>query len=210
MEFGQFYADHKDSIKNYILSLTKGNTLFAEEVEIAVWDKAMNKFNSYEDNGKGYAWLSRIAFNSFIDTYRKRIKGRSGESVYTSSYDANPDFPFDQLLPASVMPENFEEEISVGKRITKLIAENLPSSQRRVIIFRSVNRKRSFKEIAEIEGLSINTVIGNMRYARINILKNISDYLSPEEMSAVVYGSPKIKSMIEKRGPNFKKQIFKT
>ena len=128
------------------------------------------KKDSYNHEGKLLSWILRISHNQVIDYFRKNSKmpiaGRS------SNYDEDYNI-FDHLN----LEEKSAEDHMIDSQITKdirLLIEELPDEQMEVVKMRYF-RQMSFKDIADNTGVSINTSLGRMRYALINLRKLVSD-----------------------------------
>ena len=125
------------------------------------------KNGSYNEEGKFLPWVMRIAHNLVIDYFRKSnripiIENKEEFDIFQFLSDATPN------------AESVLVEEQVLKDIQNLI-EELPEDQKEVLIMR-LYRDMSFKEIAENTNVSINTALGRMRYAIINLRKMINDY----------------------------------
>ena len=121
----------------------------------------------YNEEGKFLPWVMRIAHNLVIDFFRK--------SNRISVFENRDEFDIFQLI-SDDMP-NMEGEMidrQVVNDLQKLIVE-LPDDQKEVLTMR-MYKDMSFKEIAESTGVSINTALGRMRYAIINLRKLIEDH----------------------------------
>jgi len=121
----------------------------------------------YQDNGKFLAWVLRIAHNLIIDHFRKEKQNN------TFSKD---DYELDIFNSAKFCDGNYEDELiqnQIHSDIRNLV-EELPPDQREVVILRHY-KGLSFKEIAEQTDVSINTALGRMRYALINMRKAIEE-----------------------------------
>ena len=121
----------------------------------------------YNEEGKFLPWIMRIAHNLVIDHFRKSnriptIENKEEFDIFQFVSDTAPN------------AENILIEDQILKDIQKLIQE-LPDDQKEVLIMR-LYRDMSFKEIAENTKVSINTALGRMRYAIINLRKLIEDY----------------------------------
>ena len=124
------------------------------------------KNGTYNEEGKFLPWVMRIAHNLVIDFFRK--------SNRIPTVDNKEEFDIFQFLSDHV--PNAETTLiqdQVLKDIQRLIQE-LPEDQKEVIIMR-LYRDMSFKEIAENTNVSINTALGRMRYAIINLRKLIEE-----------------------------------
>ena len=125
------------------------------------------KNGSYNEEGKFLPWVMRIAHNLVIDYFRK--------SNRIPIIDNKEEFDIFQFLSDTTPnAESVLVEDQVLKDIQNLV-EELPEDQKEVLIMR-LYRDMSFKEIAENTNVSINTALGRMRYAIINLSKMINDY----------------------------------
>ena len=121
----------------------------------------------YNEEGKFLPWIMRIAHNLVIDHFRKSNRIPTVENK--EEFDI-----FQFVSDAAPNAENILIEDQILKDIQKLIQE-LPDDQKEVLIMR-LYRDMSFKEIAENTKVSINTALGRMRYAIINLRKLIEDH----------------------------------
>lgn len=122
------------------------------------------KGNSYNEEGKFLPWVMRIAHNLIIDTFRRDKKmpmNRETDeySIFSYMSDNSPN------IESQLITEQVESDL------LKLI-EELPEDQRQVLEMR-IYEDLSFKEIADMTGVSINTALGRMRYALLNLRKII-------------------------------------
>jgi RNA polymerase sigma-70 factor (ECF subfamily) len=122
------------------------------------------KTKSYNEEGKFLPWVMRIAHNLVIDYFRKSKKmpmqrDTDEYSIFSYLSDSSLD------VEKQIITEQIEEDL------TKLLDE-LPNDQKEVIIMR-IYQDLSFKEIADSTGVSINTALGRMRYAIMNLRKII-------------------------------------
>nr|WP_315145516.1 sigma-70 family RNA polymerase sigma factor [uncultured Flavobacterium sp.] len=125
------------------------------------------KSNSYNEEGKFLPWVMRIAHNLIIDHYRKNKKMPMFRETEEFSI-------FSIMSDDSLTIENkiIREQVEIDLR--KLI-EELPADQKEVLIMR-MYQDMSFKEISELTGVSINTALGRMRYALMNMRKVIDKH----------------------------------
>ena len=163
--FETLIRKHKDKVFAFILSKIKNYNL-AHDVFQDTFIKVINslKKGKYNEEGKFVPWVMRIAHNLVIDHFRRQKKTRS----ITPTDDFNI---FDVI---SNKEKNAEENMitdQITSDVRKLI-EELPEDQKEVLKMRYY-RDMSFKEIAEITDVSINTALGRMRYALIN-LRNLA------------------------------------
>ena len=161
---------HQSRVMAFILSKVKNQQL-AEDIFQDAFIKVIKsiKTKKYNEEGKFLPWLMRISHNLVIDYFRKN--NRKPREATTK----NPqDFDIFDIIASNDNTKELdlikEEQI---KLLNKLILE-LPEEQREVLLMRHYN-DMSFKEIAEKSGVSINTALGRMRYALINIRKLIQE-----------------------------------
>lgn len=185
--FSQLLARHKDRIYGYLVGMVRdrevANDLFQESMFRAI--QAMHRRRgAYESQGRWLAWTMRIARNAALDWLRARKKFSdvdkfSNEDEGTSFWDRLPD----QAPDASSLLNRAD----LWKEVEAAI-EQLPPEQREVVLMRHQS-ELTFREIAELTDVSINTALGRMRYALINLRK----VLDPEwfaEIDADLPGAP--------------------
>ncbi|MBB4036010.1 RNA polymerase sigma-70 factor (ECF subfamily) [Dysgonomonas hofstadii] len=153
---------HKQSVFNYIC-FTVRNRELAEDIFQETFIKAIMtiKQGRYTENGKFRAWISRIAHNLIIDHFRQE---KNENTV------SNDEAPVD-LLNNPTLCDGTIEDYLVKKQITsdiRKLVSYLPDNQKEVLEMRYY-QDLSFKEIAEQTGVSINTALGRMRYAILNM-----------------------------------------
>lgn len=126
------------------------------------------KEGKYQDNGRFISWVIRIAHNLIIDQFRK------DKQLITLS---NDNYEFNLFNNHKLADKNIEDELITDQICEDLrtLIEKLPADQRQVVILRHYFGL-SFKEIAEQTNVSINTALGRMRYALINLRKLIDAY----------------------------------
>lgn len=163
---------HKRKIFSYIMLTIKDREL-AQDIFQDTFFKVINtlKKGQYNEEGKFLPWVMRIAHNLMIDTFRndKKMPTISG-----GTNSDGEDFDIFSIIPME--EKNAEQAIEQGqirKDIRKLI-EQLPAEQREVLMMRHYY-DMSFKEISEQTNVSINTALGRMRYALINLRKMIEE-----------------------------------
>jgi RNA polymerase sigma-70 factor (ECF subfamily) len=157
---------HKNKVFTYIILIVKNQSL-AEDIFQDTFIKVIKslKEGKYKDNGKFVSWVIRIAHNLTIDHFRKE------KQINTYS---NEDYEAD-IFNSKKLAESTVEDIMVESQIIKevrLLIDELPEDQKQVILLRHYGGL-SFKEIAEQTDVSINTALGRMRYALINLRKLI-------------------------------------
>lgn len=157
---------HKNKVFTYIILIVKNQSL-AEDIFQDTFIKVIKslKEGKYKDNGKFVSWVIRIAHNLTIDHFRKE------KQINTYS---NEDYEAD-IFNSRKLSESTIEDIMVESQIIKevrLLIDELPEDQKQVILLRHYGGL-SFREIAEQTDVSINTALGRMRYALINLRKLI-------------------------------------
>ena len=163
--FDELLSRIQDKIFTYIMYMVKDEDL-ANDLFQETFIKAITKLQNglYTDSGKFVFWVTRIAHNVIID-HDREIKG---EHIVEPTKDND----LQNLKGASVL-DSFRESEMVNEQVKKdvmRLMEALPDSQREVVYMRFF-QQMSFKEIAEETGVSINTSLGRMRYALINLRK---------------------------------------
>ena len=153
---------HQERIFNYILRIIKNEDI-ANDIFQETFVKAILtiKQGRYTENGKFPAWISRIAHNLIIDYFRQE-KSENHQSADLEEVD---------ILNRKELCEATIEDVLVSSQIredVKNLIMELPPLQREVLNMRYY-QNLSFKEIAEMTGVSINTALGRMRYAILNL-----------------------------------------
>jgi RNA polymerase sigma-70 factor (ECF subfamily) len=159
---------HKQRIFSFILSKIYDREI-AEDIFQDTFIKVINtlKRGKYNEEGKFLPWVMRIAHNLIIDHFR-RVK-RIPKFNNTDDFDI-----FDVLSDEMLSIENQMVKEQILSDV-KCLVEELPDDQKEVLIMR-MYKDMSFKEIAENTNVSINTALGRMRYALINLRKLVEKY----------------------------------
>lgn len=160
---------HKDKVFTYIMFVVKNDAL-AEDIFQDTFIKVINslKRGKYNEQGVFSSWVIRIAHNLVIDHYRKAKK------MQTFSNDDNEDL--DIFNSQKFSEQTVEQEMvitQIAKEVRELV-DLLPDEQREVVLLRHFGGL-SFKEISEQTNVSINTALGRMRYALINLRRLIEE-----------------------------------
>lgn len=166
--FEQLIHRHKNKVFAYINLYIRDQAL-AEDIYQDTFLKVMQSVKSgkYADNGKFISWVMRIAHNLIIDHFR-RVKQMNTVS--------NDNYESDIFNSKRFAEDNVEDNMvkrQIQKDIRKMISR-LPDDQREVVILRHY-AGLSFKEIADITDVSINTALGRMRYALINLRRTMEE-----------------------------------
>ncbi len=160
--FNVLLERYQDKVFSYILFVVR-NQEVADDIFQDTFMKAIVTIQQgrYVENGKFQAWLTRIAHNLIIDFFRQ-TKNENCVSNDEVEYDLFNDV---KLTEANVETKMVHEQILDD---VKLLIEHLPQNQKEVVFMRYY-QGLSFKEIAEVTGVSINTALGRMRYALLNL-----------------------------------------
>ncbi|MFO7755646.1 MAG: sigma-70 family RNA polymerase sigma factor [Bacteroidales bacterium] len=159
---------HKNRLFTYISIYVREQSL-AEDIFQETFLKVIHslKAGKYTDSGKFLSWTMRIAHNLIIDHFRREKQMK----MYS-----NDDYEADIFNEKRLAEDNVEDDIVREQIISdvRLLLDKLPEDQREVVILRHY-AGLSFKEIAEQTNVSINTALGRMRYALINMRKMIEE-----------------------------------
>lgn len=160
--FDTLLARHKDRLYSYIHYSVR-NADMADDIfqETFVKVIATLKQGRYVESGKFGSWLVRIAHNLIIDQFRNE---RSANVV------SNDETEIDLFDTANVCDNGLEVKLATEQAIDNIfrLVDELPESQREMVQLR-IHRNMSFKDISELKGISINTALGRMRYAVLNL-----------------------------------------
>ncbi len=163
---------HKNKIHRFIYMKLRDQDL-TEDIFQETFIKVINtiKLGSYNEEGKFLPWVLRIAHNLVIDHFRRsaRVKMISESSSKTS------DFNIFSVL--KIEDDSIEQTMMKGELASQMVelVEFLPANQREVLKMR-LFQDLSFQDISEKENISINTALGRMRYALINLRKLIEKH----------------------------------
>ncbi len=162
--FEILYHRHKGQLYGFLNHLLQGNRSEIDEVFSETWIKVLDKLPKYKDQGRFSAWLFKMSRNIFIDRLRREKRWKFAVSL------DNDDVAL-QLTGSKTMEPDLEIEFAEINQAVEAGLDKLPLEQREVFLLRQQNL--AFKEIAEIQNCSINTVLGRMQYA----LKNLRQHL---------------------------------
>lgn len=163
---------HKDGIYRAIHMKVR-DTALAQDIFQEAFIKVVNtlKSGNYNEEGKFLPWAMRIAKNLVIDHFRKANKVR----LISESSSMRDDFNIFHTL--KLEDDNVQDQMTkteLEEQVLELV-EELPDTQRDILQMR-IFKGMSFKDIAEKEDISINTALGRMRYALINLRKLMEKY----------------------------------
>ena len=159
---------HSRRVRDYINMMVKDRDV-AEDIFQEPFIKAVRVIDEgrYTDNGKFLSWILRIAHNQVIDHFRAQ---RQSKAVTESEagYDVLGTLRFaERTVEDSMVSDQIERDV-------RALVELLPAEQREVVMLRYFSGL-SFKDIAEQTEVSINTALGRMRYALINLRRMIKE-----------------------------------
>jgi RNA polymerase sigma factor (sigma-70 family) len=159
---------HKSKVYSYINLYIRSRDL-ADDIFQDTFLKVVQSIRAgrYQDDGKFISWVMRIAHNLIIDHFRHE---KQMGIVYNDDYDTD-------LFNSRRLADDNVEDIMVRRQVlrdVRSLINGLPEDQREVVIMRHY-AGMSFKEIADMTGVSINTALGRMRYALINMRKVMAE-----------------------------------
>lgn len=153
---------YQSNVYSYIYFIVRNREL-AEDIFQETFVKAIVtiKQGRYTENGKFRAWINRIAHNLIIDHYRQE---KNEQTI------SNDDCEIDLFNNSKLSEGTIEDELVKTQILAdvKKLVDYLPCNQKEVLLLRYY-QDLSFKEIADITGVSINTALGRMRYAILNM-----------------------------------------
>ena len=160
----QLIERHSRRVRDYIQMMVKDGDV-ADDIFQETFIKAVRVIDEgrYTDNGRFLSWILRIAHNQVIDHFRAQKQNRQLNEAEAG---------YDVLGTLRLAERTVEDEIvceQIASDVRRMV-ELLPDEQREVVMMRYYSGL-SFKEIAEQTGVSINTALGRMRYALINLRK---------------------------------------
>lgn len=170
--FGLLLARHQERIFGYLMGMVRDRTvaddLFQETFIRAI--RAMNaEKGSYDAQGKWLQWIMRIARNTALDHMRTQKRRRS-----RAAFEDEENFDMDQI---AVDGEPTASEALQSEEQSKFLfacIDRLPVDQREVVLLRHES-DLTFREIAELTNCSINTALGRMRYALLNLRRMMEE-----------------------------------
>ena len=178
--FETLFLRHKQRIFNYInskvIDIDVSNDIL-QETFIKVFN--LVKTGKYNEQGKFLPWVLRISHNLVMDHFRaiKRSK---------LNYNNNMNQVFSKLyLEDSIKENNIISDNTLSKVLTEMI-DQLPESQKQIVKLRFYENL-TFKEIAEINNISINTALGRIRYSINNLRKKMNDSCLKNELKELSY-----------------------
>ena len=165
----QLIERHSRRVRDYIRMMVKDVDL-ADDIMQETFIKAVRFIDEgrYTDNGKFLSWVLRIAHNRVLDYFRQQKSARTVNES-DAGYDVLGSMRFaEQNIEDKMVAEQIEADV-------RRMIDFLPDEQREVVQLRYYSGL-SFQEIADQTGVSINTALGRMRYALINLRKLIKEH----------------------------------
>lgn len=167
--FDTLLKRHQNRVFSYIYYIVKDKDI-ADDIFQETFVKTITTIrqNRYTENGKFSAWITRIAHNLVIDYFRQN---KSEGNVSTDNEEID-------ILNRQELCDDSIEDVLIGRQVRadiRRLIHALPDAQRKVLMMRYY-RDMSFKEIAEATGVSINTALGRMRYALLNMRRMAKEY----------------------------------
>ena len=169
--FNTLVERHQDRIYGYLLGMVRdratADDLF-QETFLRVVAAMQRRRGSYTHNGRWLAWVMRIARNAALDHMRRRKKWTDVDA-FAEEGDASY---WDRLHDPTPLADSELHRLQQRGKLDACIAQ-LPPEQREVLLLRQ-DTDLTFREIAELQEVSINTSLGRMRYALLNLRKMLS------------------------------------
>ncbi len=164
----QLIDRHTHRVRDYIRMMVKDNDV-ADDILQETFIKAVRVIDEgrYADTGKFLSWILRIAHNQVIDHFRSQ-KNAKTVSESDAGYNMLGTLRFaERTVEDAMISSQIEEDV-------RRLIDRLPAEQREVVMMRYYSGL-SFQEIADQTDVSINTALGRMRYALINLRKMIKE-----------------------------------
>ena len=165
----QLIDKYSARVRDYIRMMVKDRDR-ADDILQDTLIKAVRTIDEgrYVDSGKFLSWILRIAHNQVIDFFRQQKSSRTLNEA-EAGYDVIGSLRIaERSVEDRIISEQIEQDV-------RRLIDHLPEEQREVVVMRYYSGM-SFQEIADQTGVSINTALGRMRYALINLRKMIKDH----------------------------------
>lgn len=163
-DFDELYARYKKQLYSYLNRLAPSAPELVDDIFQQTWIRIIHQLPKYKIQHKFLSWAMRIAHNLFVDDFRKEKHARQAEPFQSSRIDAGNSPEAWRDLDRRELRDALSDAV-----------DQLSLDQREVFLMRQDGL--SFKEIADIQGVSINTALGRMQYA----LKNLRNLLKTWE-----------------------------
>lgn len=170
--FRQLVERHQERIFGYLMGMVHdrdvANDLFQETFVRAI-DAMHARRGSYSDQGRWLHWIMRIARNAALDHFRARKRWPSAEPIGADGEERIWENLADNGVPADEQLHRMERDAWLDGLVARL-----PAEQREVLLLRQES-ELTFREIAQVTDCSINTALGRMRYALLNLRRMIDE-----------------------------------
>ncbi len=167
--FDELLSRNQSKLYSYIMFVVR-DAAIADDVFQDTFVKVITKLRlgAYATTGKFSAWLMRIAHNVIIDMYREKKHSRIVE---------NDENDLSNIENADLLDSNIEMKFvdEQNRQDAIRLMDALPIAQREIVFMR-IYQQMSFKEISETTGISINTALGRMRYAILNMRRLATEH----------------------------------
>jgi RNA polymerase sigma-70 factor (ECF subfamily) len=165
--FDRLYDRYRKPLYGYLSQLVPGRSALADDLFQQTWVKVLDALPRYQEQQKFIGWLFRIAHNLVMDNFRAAGTGQGEGDVALEEIE--------EVVAAGGM--DAAEQVADGelKEALARVIGNLGAEQKEVLLLRQ--QGIPFKEIAEIQKVSINTVLGRMHYAVQNIRRELREWL---------------------------------
>lgn len=151
--FETLYRRYRKPLYTYLNTMTRANHAFADDVFQLTWVKVSKKLSGFDTTKPFFAWLCRIAHNCFVDACRKEERETAKRKVLITK-------PYDETSVPAAVAGIEQREL---KNAIKEAVEQLPDEQAEVFVLRQ--QGLGFKEIAQVQDVTINTALARMQYA---------------------------------------------
>lgn len=167
--FDELLSRHKDKLYSYIYMIVQ-NREMAEDIFQDTFTKVIVtiKQKRYNEKGRFIGFLLRVAHNLIVDIYRQE---------QTAQFVSPTEAGYDLFNDKDLCDPSFEDQITSQQVISDIrkLVRFLPENQQEIILMRFY-RGMSFKEIADLKNISINTALGRVRYAILNMRKMADEH----------------------------------
>ncbi len=165
--FDRLYDRYRKPLYGYLSQLVPGRAALADDLFQQTWVKVLDALPRYQEQQKFIGWLFRIAHNLVMDNFRSSGTGQGEGDVALEEIE--------EIIAAD--GRDAGEQVADGelKEALARVIGKLGPEQKEVLMLRQ--QGIPFKEIAEIQKTSINTVLGRMHYAVQNIRRELRDWL---------------------------------
>jgi RNA polymerase sigma-70 factor, ECF subfamily len=176
LAFDELVRRYQEPLYGFLYRFT-GDSALANDLFQETFLRFIQRLDEYEEDGRFKSWLYQVARNLAMDALRRRQLERgifsSPPSAHSDDTEQDSDIQDGIADPLSA-PDVLLENSELGARLTSAVA-TLPDDQREVVLLK-YQGGLTFREIADITGVSINTVTGRMRYATEKLRKHLGEF----------------------------------